>query len=794
MFSFKLFSIIFLISFSSYSQIKIKGVVKDSTSTIEFANIFLTNKSDEIVTGTITNENGVFNLSVQQGEYKLTISFIGYDNWTKNITISNNKDFGVIILNESKNELDEVVVTANKPLIERKVDRLVFNVENSIAGSGGDALDALKVTPRIRVQSNAISMIGKSEMMVMVDDRLMKFSGDDLINFLKTITSDNIKSIEVITTPPAKYDAEGNSGIVNIRLKKTKKNSWNTTINLAYMQSKYSQFKESISIIYNKDNLSFYGSLFHTDGLYSYRTENGNINYSDKYTNSSSKIKSDNKNNINSNFGLDYNINKIFSLGIQYLYTESNLSNVEQNNTEIYSSNNYSIETFSDGASKRNNNSLNFHSTYKLDSLGSNVTFNSDYFNYISNNNLTFTTNEYQNFINYLSDSYNSANNLSKQNISNYSVAIDVTQIFKKINISYGSKISNTKSNSNINYYHLTTGIPILAVDKSDKFNYSENMQAFYISGHKKLSENLEIKLGLRIESTQTEGYSYTLNQTNANNYSKLFPTLYLLYIPNENNSFSVNYSKRISRPNYKTLNPFVRYINPYTTSEGNPFLQPYFTDNIELTYSYKSNWSNTLYFSKADNIYGQVNYISNDNINSATKRLNYYNQFSIGLYESYSFHPFKKLESYNSLNVFYKKIKSFLPETSSNYDAISAFFESSNNYVLNENKTYFISFDFWYQFPQYYSIYKFKGYSNFNLGFKSLWFNKKLICTIYASDVFRTFKMKNTSVFNGIKTSFKNYENRQSIRFSLKYRFGNKTNKTASINSSNQEEKRRAN
>lgn len=794
MFSFKLFSIFFLISFFSYCQIEIKGVVKDSIDVIEFANVFLTDINNQIITGTIATENGVFNLSIKEGEYKLIISFIGYENWTKTISLKSDQDLGVIILNTSDNKLKEVVVTAKKPLIEQKVDRIVFNVENSIAGSGGDALDVLKVTPRIRVQSDAVSMIGKSEMMIMVDDRLMKLSGDDLINFLKTIISDNIKSIEVITAPPAKYDAEGNSGIVNIKLKKTKRNSWNTTIDLAYIQSKYSHFKESISIVYNKDNLSFYGSLFHADGLYSYRNENSNIYYSDKYINSSSKMKSDNKNNINSNFGLDYNINKKISLGFQYLLSRSNVNNVEQNKTEIYSLNNYSIQTFSDGASKRNNNSLNLHLTYKLDSIGSNVILNSDYFNFNSNKNQTFVTNEYEDFINYINDSYNSANNLSEQDISNYSVAIDVKQVFKKISISYGSKISNTESTSNINYYDLTTGIPTLALDKSDKFKYSENILAFYISGYKRISENWETKLGLRIESTQTEGYSFNLAQTNTNNYSKLFPTLYLLYIPNKFNSFSINYSKRISRPNYKNLNPFVRYINPYITSEGNPFLQPYFTDNIELTHSYRNTWSNTLYFSKADNIYDQVTYISNDNINSATKRLNYYNQFSIGLYASFSFHPLKKLESYNSLNVYYKKINSFLPETSSDYDALSAFFETDNNYVLNENKTCFISFDFWYQFPQYYSIYKFKGYSNFNLGFKSLWFDKKLIFTMYASDVFRTFKMKNTSVFDGINTSFKNYENRQSIRFSLKYSFGNNTNKIKSINSSNLEEKRRAN
>jgi hypothetical protein len=136
-------------------------------------------------------------------------------------------------------QIQEVEIQAKKKLVERKIDRLVFNVENSISAIGGDALDALKITPGLRVHNDKISMIGKSGMSVMVDDKLIQLSGEDLINYLKTISSDNIKSIEVITTPPAKYDAEGNSGIVNIKLKKTKPNQWSASFKSSYIQSTY---------------------------------------------------------------------------------------------------------------------------------------------------------------------------------------------------------------------------------------------------------------------------------------------------------------------------------------------------------------------------------------------------------------------------------------------------------------------------------------------------------------------------------------------------------------------------
>jgi hypothetical protein len=163
-------------------------------------------------------------------------------------------------------QIQEVEITAKKKLIERKIDRLVFNVENSIAASGGDALDALKVTPGIKVQNDQISMIGKSGMSVMIDDRLVQLSGDDLTNYLKTISSDNIKSIEVITNPPAKYDAQGNSGLINIKLKRIKHNSWNSSIRSTYTQTTYPAGSLGGGFNYDKGKIYIESDLGYTNG------------------------------------------------------------------------------------------------------------------------------------------------------------------------------------------------------------------------------------------------------------------------------------------------------------------------------------------------------------------------------------------------------------------------------------------------------------------------------------------------------------------------------------------------
>ena len=215
-----LLTFLVLTSLNLFSQIKITGKITNlNNKPIEFAEILLLTKDSIAVKSELTNEKGSFKINIKQGDYVLQIRQLGKILCNKELIIKNDLDLGIIKITENKQQLQEVVITSKKKLIERKVDRLIFNVENSISASGGDAIDALKSTPNIRVQNDAISMIGKNNLAVMVDDKIIQLAGEDLINFLKTLPSDNIKSIEVITTPPAKYETEGNSGIVNIKLK-----------------------------------------------------------------------------------------------------------------------------------------------------------------------------------------------------------------------------------------------------------------------------------------------------------------------------------------------------------------------------------------------------------------------------------------------------------------------------------------------------------------------------------------------------------------------------------------------
>ncbi|MDR0793817.1 MAG: TonB-dependent receptor [Chitinophagaceae bacterium] len=795
-----LYAIAALLTIAAHAQkITFSGkVVDENHKPISFASITIL-KDTNIVANKISAEDGSFTILLNNiGTYMMKVEHVSYSdytkelNFTKEIYVNGSLDTQTIVLSKEAAQLNEVVVTAKKPLIERKVDRLVFNVQSSVAATGGDALDALKVAPGIQVNNNVITMIGKSGLSVMINDRMLNLSGDDLINYLKSIKSEDIQSIEIITTPPAKYDAEGNSGIINIKLKRAQPNSWNASLYGAYTQFQYANANEGASFRYNKNKLSFYANVSHNNGTSYYKTENETINYPDTLYNSIGTLKWNYSKNINANAGVDYDFSKKLSMGVQYIYTLNNLSTIQPNNTYLYSASNYLIQTLSNGSRNNNGNNLNFHSMYQLDTLGRKIELNLDYFDYKNDVDNTFRTQEYANLTDSVTGSYDAANNGSNQGITNYSVKIDVTHPLKWMNLSYGGKLSFTKNNSSIYYYDLTTGTPVFQANRSDDFVYNENQQALYASANKKMGK-WQAQLGLRMEKTEAKGTSQTLAETYPYNYLKLFPTAYVQYALNTKNIFSFNYSERVNRPSYYSLNPFVRYINPYSTSQGNPFLQPSYTHNLELNYTYRNNWNSSIYFSRSLSMQTQVNYISDGNINTSIKYENAYNQTNIGLSESYTFKQWKWLESVNTGNVSYSKVTSLLPQYIPGNTGTATFLETQNNFILNAEKTFSLSLDYWYMFPQYYGLYKLKSLSDLGIGARALLFKKKLTVAVTSEDILKTHKTRVSSSFSGIPTMFNNYEFRQSVRLSLRYTFGNSNISGKRVNSGNAEERQRA-
>ena len=525
-------------------------------------------------------------------------------------------------------ELKGVTIIAKKKLFERKIDRLVFNVENNISATGLDAYELLKITPNLRVNNDVITIPGKNKLAIMINDRLVQLSNEELINYLKTISSNDIKKIEVITTPPSKYDAEGNSGLINIVLKKITTDNWKSTLRSSFGVATYTSYNNGVNFSFKKNKILLQSDINYNNGSW-LKTNTNTYSYIDRKWIDNSETK-ENYNNLSSRLNFEYNLSKKITTGVQYFLNKSNL-NVYDNSISLvnYFNNinqNFNISTEGETKPKNISQSINLYSVYQIDSLGKKISFDIDYFNF--NNELK--RNFYTNQIQLSSNSLYSAINSGDQDVNNFSIRADTELPLKFANLSFGGKISWIKTNNNVKLFNTTTGIPVFEPNQSDEFEYNENIQALYFSINKKIKK-WETQLGIRFENTTTEGNSISLNQVNTNNYSKFFPTAYISFTPNDNYSFSLNYSKRLSRPPYGRLNPFKWYNSAFSFKQGNPFLQPSFTDNVEFNFNYKNNWNSTLYYSSTKAGYEYITILNNNTNFQETKPFNYYNTNSIG-------------------------------------------------------------------------------------------------------------------------------------------------------------------
>ncbi|MBE8724573.1 outer membrane beta-barrel family protein [Flavobacterium hungaricum] len=777
-----------------FSQIEIKGQVRQIEKNLNFLEIQLTNKDSTVVQSALTDAEGKFSIITESGKYQLLIKQIGTILYQKSFEFQDNQDLGIIEIDNSK-QLKEVVVNSKKKLIERKVDRLVFNVENSISAStGGDAINALKAAPGINIQNDKISMIGKSSLSIMIDDRFVQLSGEDLTNYLRTIKSEEIKSIEVITNPPSKYDAEGNSGIINIKLKKVKSDSWNASFRSTYIQSTYSSGSIGGSFAYQKNNIALNSNLNYSNGS-NRILETQRIDYVTENWNSTDKLRSYNK-IFGGKFSIDYKINENFSIGFQYTggisnptVKQNNLATLSDSETEITNQN---IQTKLFEKKDNNYNTLNFYAKYKINPDGHLLSLDIDYFDYNKKNDLAFITDDYD----LINDSnvIVSKRNLGDQDLKNFSAKVDVINPSTWAKIDYGAKISFVQNNSDLDYYDLNLEQNIPKNLISNLFQYKENNQSVYFSGAKKIGNNKwEIQIGLRYEMTQTNGYSSTLNKETDQKYSKLFPTSYITFTPNDNHSFSVNYGKRINRPRYSMLNPFREYNNAYSYIEGNPFLQPSITHNVSFGYILKNNFSSSLYYSLEKNGFSLITFIENGNINQITTNLNYFDSQNIGINESYVFNEFKFWESFNSLFLYYSKTKSDHVSVESPTEGLGSSISSNNSFILNKSKTILMNLDIMYSFPSTSLNTRNQSVFNTDFGFKYLLLKKQLVMNFLVSDVFKSNMQKWSQKINDINSYNTNYEDARRFSISVSYKFGNNKLKIKENKAGNGEERARA-
>ena len=782
-----------LIPCLSYGQsFQLQGqVVNSKQQPVEFMDVYLTSSTNSNTPHAYTDSLGNFTLQVLHGNYTLLLIEFGKQKYSQDLVVAQDMNLGKIQVDEGV-LLDSITITAKKKLIERKVDRLVFNVENSVSASGGDALDALKVTPSVRVKSDNIALAGKSNVTILVDDRTIALSGEELIQFLKGITSDNIKSIEVITVPPAKYSAEGEGGLINIKLKKSAPHSWSNTSRTSYTQGTYPLFSLGNNFNYQQGKWSFLvdvsklqNKTIYTNDMQYYYPEAywKNMVYNRVHYNGFSSI-----------VNMGYAISDKRKINVQYMGNSATPKIDGEGNTLIYQQENgrliNRLPSVSQTKNKNYNHAFSASLVTQLDTLGKKYTLDAAYFVYFTDKK-SKQTNQTRTGDNALINT-TWLNNNSTQRIENWATQLDFELPYTWATLEFGAKLSLTKTNSALAITMVEDLQPLN--QQVDEFTYWENTQALYFSGTKSFGEKWQVKAGLRAEATQNKGDSFSMDQVHRNKYSKLFPTVYVSCQLSSNHDLTLKYSKRIARPPYGNLNPARWYLNTTSYEEGNPFLQPAFNTNVELSHSYKKQFTTTLSYTHTTNGFGQLTIHNEEQNFQKFVRLNYYSAAiaNLNFYTSIDVVPWwtNTLE----FNTFYTETNMHTIYLKPKYSGWGAYFMSTSSFTLNAAKTLTAEISYEQDFASEYAGNKAGANANVTAGIKLSLLDKKLQCVLNANNILGTDRMLLSNTTQNVFQTFKQYYDTQYVRFSMSYSFGNKNIAVKKQNSSNEEEKGRAN
>ncbi len=777
---------------------KVSGSIKDggNQKVIDAASVtLLKTKDSAIVKVAVTDKDGNFSFeNLKEGSYLVLATSIGHSKtYSSPFTISAanpTANVGVLQLVQADKAMKEVVVTSKKPLIERKLDRTIVNVDASITSTGSTALEVLEKAPGITVDKDGnISLKGKSGVIVYIDGRPSYLSGPDLANMLRNMTASQLEQIEIMTNPPAKFDAAGNAGVVNIKIKKNKVFGYNGSITTGYTQGRYARFNEALSFNYRNQKVNFFSSFNYnrnhrSQELYILRNfRDANTKDIKSIFDQSTDMESQ-SHYYNAKLGMDYTVSKNTTLGVVLngFYNPSLWQS--STNTMIYDPNHTLTDrttAFTENTEKWKNFSSNVNFRTKLDSAGQEITADVDFIQYKATSVQPLTSTYYDNMGNLKNTDV--LNGTMPTNIKIYSGKVDYTLPLKKDSkFEAGIKTSFVTNDNNAIYDSVKTGYTVLDSGRSNHFIYDENINAAYVNYNRALGKKWSAQLGLRVENTNSNGISkgYTYNtaqnkfeytETNfKRSYTQLFPTVYLQYTANEKNQFVINYGRRIKRPDYEDMNPFVHFLDRYTFEQGNPNIRPQFAHNIELSHTYKGFLTTTVNYTATNDIIQQV--LEQNDVNKETyiKKANIASAKQIGLAITAN----KQITKWWSANI-YTNILNNQFKGLVNNEAISIGVTSYMVQLQQQfkfKKGWAAELSGFYRSKAVEGVITIKPMAQVNAGFSKQVLKNQGSLRLNVRDIFAGSVFKGYSKYGTVDANFKNVNDSRAVSLTFTYRF----------------------
>lgn len=792
------FILLILITNTNAQTISVSGSVieAETQQKLEYATIVFTPIKGKKVTGGITDANGKFNIEIRPGTYNISVEFLSLETKTFNYKkLTEDTNLGVIALNPSAEALDEVEIIAEKSTVEIRLDKKIYNVGKDMTVKGGSASDVLDNVPSVNVDAEgAVSLRGNENVRILIDGKPSALVGLTGTDALRNLPAEAIEKVEVITSPSARYDAEGTAGILNIILRKGKITGFNGSTNLTVGNPDMLRISPNLNYRTKKFN------LFSNLG-YSYRKGPGNSqSYFTNYDNdiitgyrNEDRVFDRKSNNFNASLGLEYYINKNSSITGSFFYRNSNDDDIATNISTFYDSNSVLLNTENrienekeDGNDKQY--SLNY--TNNFDGKGKKLTIDLQY----GDSEESEPANV---FVNDALSEQNSQITTSQDKL----LQVDyVLPIDEKSQFELGHKSTLQDLNSDFRVRDVNDNP--LPNDPSNAIEFKQNIYAFYTQYGSKINK-FSYLLGLRTEITDIDLNVLTTNQFSDKNYTEWFPTINLGYEVNDEQNFTLGYSRRLRRPRHWFLNPFESRSSATNVFRGNPDLDPTFTSSFDLGYNTKINKFNlgaSVYYQYSTDIIQRVSILEERDVNgvitdvTVSQPINLNDENRYGFEFTTNYNPSKKVRLSASFNYFKFNTDAFTyiytagngSQVITNLDEVneSSWFTRFNSRITLPAKIQWQT-RIMYRGPQKNAQTDRKGMFMTNLSFSKDIFKEKASLVLNVSDLFNSRKRESTTYLyddlgnlKSINEGAFQWRERQ-ISLSFTYRFNQKKKRT---------------
>ena len=795
-----LFLLIFCVANMAAFAQKITGKVSSNNQPAPFATVLLLNAKDSVlVRGAVTNGEGNYEIeNAVAGNYLLRASAVGFADVCSAPFVYDGKDYAAapIALATANTNLDAVQVTAKRPAFEVKADKMIMNVEGSINATGGNALELLRKAPGVMIdKDDNIALKGKSGVKVYIDGRPSQLEQKDLAALLKSTQSSDIDAIELISNPSAKYDAAGTAGIINIRLKKNKKLGFNGNTEHTIAYGFTPKYNGSLGLNYRDKHWNFFGNYSYHNGPNRshndfYRTLNGLV-FDQK------SVQNETHQNHGFKAGTDYFIDAKNTLGIAVN------GNITAENESIKSRT--PISAIGDaaptqvlvagGISPSQRTNLNYNLNYRFaDTSGHELNIAADYGTFVSGSS-SHQPNFYKNITETVIFSDNSFGINRHTDIAIKTLKADYETRLAGGKLGVGAKTAWVTTKNLFDYYDEMNDTHTRDADRSNTFNYTENVNAAYVNFNRDFGKKWSLQTGVRAEQTNSQGNLTSTTPTPEDNvkrtYLDFFPSAALTYNASQMHSLNLTYSRRIDRPSYQDLNPFESKLDALAYSRGNAYLRPQYTNSLELTHTFMQFINTTFSASRTTDFFTQITgtkdnatYVRNENLATVD---------NMGINISA---PLPLAKWYNGfLNVGYAH-----QEYNANFGAgkvVSLKNINSVSFYLQNTVSlphdWSLELSGWYSSPSIWGgtfLTKSIGNVDFGIQKKILQGNGSLRLAV--TDVLATQHWEGVSNFGGTYFVARGGWESQQVRLTFGYRFGNQQLKTVQHRTGNEDEAKR--